>query len=87
MQQYYKKDTHDWHNHNCSWSAVYYVELSKDSPRTQLIEPYSSNIITPNVNEGDILIMPGNVEHCSPPNQSDNRKTIISFNFIIEKDV
>jgi hypothetical protein len=82
FQQYKKNGKHGWHQHRgISWSNVYYVELGKDSPKTILKNPINSDeIITPEVEEGDILTIPGLVWHCSRPNMSDDRKTVYVFN-------
>lgn len=82
FQQYELLDTHAWHRHNrCFYSNVYYLELPADGPKTIFKNPFNSNeIICPDVKEGDILTFPSILEHCSPPNSSINRKTIISFN-------
>jgi cupin superfamily acireductone dioxygenase involved in methionine salvage len=83
FQQYSKSDEHVWHKHeDCTWVCIYYVQLPEGSPKTLLRDIGNDNtIITPDVKEGDILIIPSNVYHCSPPNESDDVKTIISFNF------
>ena len=81
FQQYRNSDTHLWHRHDgCNWANVYYLELDKDSPPTNFMEPYTKEIIKPEVQEGDILTFPSFVMHCSPPNVSTSRKTIIAFN-------
>jgi len=82
FQQYMVNDCHNWHQHRgASWSNVYYVELSEDGPKTVFKNPFDLNeIITPDVEEGDILTLPGLVWHCSKPNQSINRKTVYVFN-------
>jgi uncharacterized protein YjlB len=35
---------------------------------------------TIDVEEGDILTFPGSVIHCSKPHQSNDIKTVVSFN-------
>jgi len=82
FQQYEHLDTHGWHRHErCFYTNVYYIELPSDSPRTIFKNPFNdADIIYPDVKEGDILTFPSIVEHCSLPNISIGRKTIISFN-------
>jgi hypothetical protein len=82
FQQYETLDTHGWHRHDRTfYSNVYYLELPKDGPRTIFKNPFNGEeIIHPDVEEGDILTFPSIVEHCSMPNVSSGRKTIISFN-------
>jgi len=81
FQQYEYLDTHGWHRHrHCFYSNVYYIELPKDGPKTIFKHPIYGNIICPEVEEGDILTFPSILEHCSAPNQSSKRKTVLSFN-------
>lgn len=82
FQQYTKNDFHDWHRHpKSSYSCIYYVELSDNGPKTMFkhmskLEPE----FVIEVKEGQLLIFPSILTHCSPINQSDDRKTIIAFN-------
>ena len=79
-QQYEQKFKHGWHFHgHCLYHAVYYTELPKGTPPTLCRLPGGFEFY-PNAEEGDILIMPSIVEHTSPPNQSEHRKTIIAVN-------
>ena len=82
FQQYEHLDTHGWHRHrHCFFSNVYYIELPKDGPSTIFKNPVDGKtILCPEVEEGDIITFPSIFEHCSAPNQSINRKTVISFN-------
>jgi len=77
FHQYNKGSFFDWHTHpQSNYSAVYYVEL----PSNELVtEIYGVKHLTPQ--EGDLLIFPGFLPHRSPINNTDSRKTIISFNF------
>ena len=80
FQQYTKKGEHGWHYHyGCLYHAIYYLELPEGTPPTLVRAPNGFEF-TPNVKEGDILIMPSIMEHCSPPNESSLRKTIIAIN-------
>jgi hypothetical protein len=81
FQQYYQSSQHGWHIHGRNFTNVYYLELPKDTPRTELLVPYdkTSKLIL-DVNEGDTVVFPSFVLHRAPPNQSINRKTIVSFN-------
>lgn len=81
FQQYLKNSSHGWHTHSSNFTSVYYLELPSNSPKTQLVTPFDqTTIIEVDVTEGDILIFPSFVLHRAPPNLSNNRKTIISFN-------
>jgi len=84
FQQYMKNGTHGWHIHNSNFTGVYYVELNENSPKTELVDPFTlSKIITPNITEGDILIFPSSVIHRAPKVNDEKRKTIISFNITL----
>ena len=81
FQQYYKNSGHGWHTHSANFTNVYYLELPPSTPRTKIINPYNqTDIIEVEVEEGDILAFPSFVIHKAPPNISDQRKTIISYN-------
>ena len=81
FQQYEHLDMHGWHRHrHCFYSSVYYIELPNDGPKTIFKHPVYGTIICPEVEEGDILTFPSILEHCSAPNQSTNRKTVLAFN-------
>ena len=80
-QQYHTNDQHRWHRHpNCVYNVVYYLQLPHNSPPTLLRHPLTREHITPRIQEGDILLFPSCIQHCSPINQSTHRKTIIAFN-------
>lgn len=80
FQQYTKNLLHGWHYHfGCLYHYIYYVELPKGTPPTLVRLPGGFEF-TPNVKEGDILIMPSIFEHTSPVNKSDKRKTVIAGN-------
>lgn len=81
FQQYFKEDTHGWHIHGHSFTGVYYVELFKDSPRTQIVEPTAEKLITVEAKEGDVIIFPSVYIHRAPSLKTNKRKTIVSFNF------
>ena len=80
FQQYLQQSEHGWHVHSANFTNVYYVELPEGTSKTQLIEPYSGKLIELDVEEGDIVSFPSMVLHRGPPNNSNSRKTIISFN-------
>ena len=89
FQQYYKDDTHTWHNHaGCNFTNVYYIELP-DNNKTEIYNEVNNSIINLDVKEGDLVTFPGYMSHRSKPNQSNKRKTVISFNtsFSIVDDV
>lgn len=81
FQQYYKNSGHGWHSHSANFTNVYYLELPESTPKTQIVNPYNqTEVIELEVKEGDILVFPSFVIHRAPPNLSDNRKTIVSYN-------
>ena len=80
FQQYEKNDLHSWHIHQgCLFSCVYYVDIQKDTPKTSF-KLFDKSEIEIKMNEGEILIFPSFLQHCSKQNQSNKTKTIISFN-------
>lgn len=81
-QQYLENSTHDWHTHQAAhYTNIYYLELPRTAPRTQILNPMNLNeIIEIEVEEGDIVTLPASVFHRSPPNKNQDRKTVISFN-------
>jgi hypothetical protein len=80
FQQYCHADHHDWHIHGlCHFTSVYFLELDDSSIKTE-IKDLSGNIIEYTANEGEIVSFPSFLYHRSPPNYSEKRKTIISFN-------
>ena len=81
FQQYDKSGVHNWHSHGDNYTGVYYVEMSKENPKTELIEPATNKKITLECKEGDIIIFPAFMIHRAPINKSEKRKTIVSFNF------
>jgi hypothetical protein len=81
FQQYQKNSQHGWHTHSANFTNVYYLELPKHSPKTQIVVPFNQKeIIEIDVEEGDILVFPSFVIHKAPKNLIDDRKTIISYN-------
>ena len=75
FQQYYKNDFHDWHTHiNCQFNNIYYVELPNKELTTEI---YNHKPL--NLKEGDLVSFPSFWYHRSPRNETNERKTIISF--------
>lgn len=85
-QQYFKNNTHTWHVHGENYTGVYYLELPKNSPKTELLDQIDINKkITIEAKEGDVVIFPSFIIHRSPKITSNLRKTIISFNLNFPK--
>ena len=81
-QQYFKGDYHTWHTHgSSSFSCIYYVDLNKDNPKTTF--RINKNEFEIAINEGEVLVFPGFLEHTSKENISNDVKTIIAFNLDI----
>lgn len=78
-QQYEKGCSHGWHIHDSHFTGVYYLELPKDSPHTEILHPFNHKVSKINAKEGDIIFFPSHVIHRAPANKG-KRKTIISFN-------
>ena len=83
-QRYQQSNHHTWHIHSGHYTGVFYVEHPEGSPLTQL--SFNDKVIDLKASEGDIIIFPSLVVHRSPKNQSNNPKTIISFNLNIDMD-
>lgn len=85
FQQYNHESGHGWHTHGSNFTNVYYVDLPKDSPRTQMVLPWDqTTVVEFEVEEGDVLTFPSFVIHRGPPNIGIEQKTIISFNIDID---
>jgi hypothetical protein len=80
FQQYLKSDCHNWHTHDSSnFTNVYFVELPNTSLGTEIFNHKKLKL-----KEGDLLTFPAYYLHRSPVNNSNKRKTIISFNSSVE---
>lgn len=85
FQQYIETDIHSWHGHGSNFTCVYYLEMDKNAPKTELIEPFAMNgKFTPEVEEGSIIVFPSYVIHRAPMIKDQTRKTIIAFNVDFE---
>ena len=78
---------HTIHNHyndtnRNDLANIYYVELKDKSLRTILKHPKTGKEIVLRVKEGQILTFDAKIMHKSPPNHTDTRKTVISFNTV-----
>jgi hypothetical protein len=79
---------HPVHNHGgAGFSAVMYVEFNPEvHESTVLYSPYGNPFTgalmsyRPDVKEGDIIFFPSSFLHEARPNESDEVRTIISFN-------
>lgn len=83
--QVYAKHTNSYHgfhhhcNDNCDRSGIFYIKLTDRKLLTQF--KYDDMIVTPDAQEGDIILFDSSILHQSPPNDTDEDKIIVSFNF------
>jgi len=85
FQSYKNNQYHSWHTHQgCQFSAVYYIELPNNKITTEFYDIFKKKSYIPkDIKEGDLLIFNSSTLHRSPENNSNQRKTVISFNFDI----
>ena len=88
------KNHHPPHTHgHGGWSAVVFIEYNdKWHTPTQFIAPFDHFITgepliySPDVSEGDIILFPSFIHHYTHPHQSQERRTVLSFNLTVDKD-
>ena len=83
FQQYYKKSgsEHLIHKHDETYlTNIYFIELKDKSLSTNLLDMKNNSIIKTNANEGEIISFRGNIHHFSPPNFTNDSKTVMVFN-------
>lgn len=86
FQQYEKYNLHHWHTHEQNYTGVYYLELPKLSPLTELVDPCNiKNKFKIKAQEGDIVIFPSFIIHSSGKILNNFQKTIVSFNLDFDK--
>ena len=84
---YDKGHYHVPHNHSSKgYSGIIYLQMKKDSPRTTYIQPWNNEkdesiLYTPNVKQGDMMIVPQFLTHFTEPNKIFFKKRILSFDF------
>lgn len=76
FQQYEKGSSFSYHTHPSShFAAIYYIE-SPSGSETEFL-----NFDPPTPKEGQLLVFPSFICHRSNPNPSEDRKTVVAFNF------
>ena len=87
FQKYYENQYHAVHNHGAiGYSSVLYIEFDKNEHKgTQFISPFTNakgftEIYNAEVEEGDLIIFPSVINHCSIPTQSKKLRMILSMN-------
>ena len=88
---YNKGHYHIPHNHSSQgYAAILYLQMKKDSPKTTYIQPWNdekdqSVLYAPDVEEGDIMIVPQFVTHYTEPNKIYFKKRIVAFDFTLSQ--
>lgn len=79
FQWYEQGDYHKFHTHPiCTFSNVYYVQLTNSNPKTQFL--LNGQVFEIAVTEGDVLTFPSFLAHEAPVNKSSTPKVVIAFN-------
>ena len=87
---YDKGHYHIPHNHGSQgYAGIIYLRMAKNSPGTTYIQPWNNEkdesvLYTPEVKEGDIMIVPQFLMHYTEPNKTYFKKRILSFDFNLE---
>ena len=88
---YNKGHYHVPHNHSSQgYAAILYLQIKKDSPKTTYIQPWNNEkdqsvLYSPDVEEGDIMIVPQFVTHYTEPNKIYFKKRIVAFDFTLSQ--
>jgi len=85
--QYKKGDYQSVHTHGgSSYTGCIYIDFDKNEHEgTKLVtngidsETNGTAIVSPDIKEGDIMIIPSNILHFVTPNRSDKLRTILAF--------
>jgi len=86
---YDKGHYHVPHNHSSrGYAGIIYLRQRKDSPKTTYIQPWNNEedksvLYSPNVEEGDIMIVPQFITHYTEPNKTSFKKRIVAFDFTL----
>ena len=84
---YDKGHYHVPHNHSSQgYTGILYLQINKDSPKTTYIQPWNNTndqtvLYAPDVEQGDIMIVPQFLMHYTEPNKTYFKKRILSFDF------
>ena len=85
---YKKGDYHIVHNHGSKgYCGIIYLDMDIKSPVTSYVQPFNdefdrSAFFKPQVEEGDIVIVPQFILHYTEPNKINFEKKILSFDFL-----
>ena len=90
---YKRNGFHPIHNHGSTGlSGILYLDFPQGVPPTSFVQPWNniftdnSVYCTPQVREGDIVVVPSNIFHFSQPNRTDKLKRTISWDMAIHTD-
>jgi hypothetical protein len=90
--QYKKGDHHAVHNHGtCNLSAILYLDYDEqEHTPTHFVVGQdnfknTTEISSPYVREGDIVMFPSNLLHFTSPNTSDKVRRVVSFDITYSK--
>ena len=80
---YYKTGQYqEPHNHDGGFTFIHYMIFDKDRhSATQFTDP---NLESPQIEQGDILIFDGTIQHYVPANSSTNPRLTVAFTFDVE---
>jgi len=90
FQEYNNGMDHGPHTHGSSgFSSVCFIQYDKNLHKpTTFICPFFDSIrdkqeyFVPDVKEGDIIFFPSNLLHFAPPNTSNEKRIVASFNLV-----
>lgn len=87
FQEYENGMDHSAHIHGVlGYSSIIFIDFCEEHDSPVFISPYICSIrgnhimVSPKVNEGDIVFFPSNILHFAPPNKSNSKRIICSFN-------
>ena len=90
---YKRNGFHPIHNHGSTGlSGILYLDFPQGVPPTSFVQPWNniftdnSVYCTPQVREGDIVVVPSNIFHFTQPNRTDKLKRTISWDMAIHTD-
>jgi hypothetical protein len=79
FQQYENESSHFWHTHpGTNFTNIYFLELPDESLKTTL--KVGEKDYEYDIKEGQIITFPASIRHTSKINNTNKRKTVISFN-------
>jgi hypothetical protein len=80
FQQYEKNMAHGVHDHGEGYSCVVYIEFDPKIHHSTIFVDDDGRETNLDVEEGDMIFFDSSHKHKCPPNKTDKRRTICSFN-------